>query len=36
VAEAKRLGAVTIGICAVWALRTLRRMPGVTLRLRGA
>jgi hypothetical protein len=29
------LSALAIGLCAIWALRTLRRM-GVTLRLRGA
>jgi len=28
------LSALTIGLCVLWALRTLRRM-GVTLRLRG-
>ncbi|WP_433364191.1 hypothetical protein ACQPZX_33520 [Actinoplanes sp. CA-142083] len=30
------LSALTIGVCAAWALRTLRRMPGVKLRLRPA
>ena len=28
------LSALTIGLCAAWARHTLRRMPGVTLRLR--
>jgi hypothetical protein len=28
------LTALTIGVCAAWGVRALRRMPGVTLRLR--
>src|SRR4051812_5675802 len=28
------LTVVTIGVCIAWGIRTLRRMPGVTLRLR--
>ncbi len=30
------LTALTIGVCAAWGVRALRRMPGVTLRLRPA
>jgi hypothetical protein len=30
------LTALTIGVCAAWGVRALRRMPGVTLRLRTA
>lgn len=30
------ISVLTVGLCAAWALRTLRRMPGVTLRLRAA
>jgi hypothetical protein len=30
------LTVLTIGLCAAWGVRTLRRMPGVTLRLRSA
>jgi hypothetical protein len=30
------LTALTIGVCAAWGVRALRRMPGVTLRLRAA
>jgi hypothetical protein len=28
------LTALTIAVCAAWGVRALRRMPGVTLRLR--
>jgi hypothetical protein len=30
------LTALTIGVCAAWGVRALRRMPGVTLRLGSA